>query len=93
MAIFRGKQRDELKGSLMNYIIHCNEEIDTDVLVDKINNSLPLKEQIKTSESFTSSVNILVTTGAGNTIQGVQNLDKSFLNIVINCKKKLEIVS
>ena len=29
----------------MNYIIHCNEEIDTDVLVDKINNSLPLKEQ------------------------------------------------
>ena len=48
----------------MNYIIHCNEEIDTDVLVDKINNSLPLKEQIKTSESFTSSVNILVTTGA-----------------------------
>ena len=54
----------------MNYIIHCNEEIDTDVLVDKINNSLPLKEQIKTSESFTSSVNILVTTGVRNTIQG-----------------------
>jgi len=83
MAIFRGKQRDELKGALMNYIIHCNEEIDTNVLVDKINNSLPNEQKIKTPDSFSSSVNILVTTGAGNTVQGGADIwTNHFLKLV-----------
>ena len=73
----------ELNGAFMTYILHCNDVIDTDVLVDKINNSLPLKEQIKTSDSFSSSVNILVTTGAGNTIQGGADIwVNHFLNLV-----------
>ena len=83
MAILKGKQRDELKGSLVNYLIHCNEVVDTNVLVEKINNSLPLKEQIKTSDSFSSNVNILVTTGAGNTIQGGADIwTNHFLKLV-----------
>jgi hypothetical protein len=70
MAILKDKEKKDLTSSLVNYLISADEYIDTDVLVSKINNTLPSEERFKNSSKFSSSMNVLVTTGAGNTIQG-----------------------
>ena len=71
MAILKNEEKDSIKTSLVNYLLHCNDEVDTDVLVNKINTSIPSDEQyfIKgySDNSFTK---VLVTTGCGNTIEG-----------------------
>jgi hypothetical protein len=70
MAILKDKDKDNIKSGIVNYLLHCNETVDTDVLVNKINSYLPFEERLKDPSMFTTSLNILVTTGAGNTIQG-----------------------
>ena len=70
MAILKGKEKDDIKSGIVNYLLQCNETVDTDVLVNKINSYLSFKDQLKDSSKFSSSMNIMITTGAGNTIQG-----------------------
>jgi hypothetical protein len=70
MAILKDKEKDDIKSSIVNYLLHCNKEVDTNILVNKINSYLPFEEKLKDPKSFSSSMNVLVTTGAGNTIQG-----------------------
>ena len=70
MAIIKGKEKDDIKSGIVNYLLQCNETVDTDVLVNKINSYLSFKDQLKDSSKFSSSMNIMITTGAGNTIQG-----------------------
>jgi len=71
MAILKNEEKDSIKTKLVNYLLHCNEEVDTDILVNKINTSLPSDKKyfIKgySDDSFTK---VLVTTGCGNTIEG-----------------------
>ena len=71
MAILKNEEKDSIKTSLVNYLLHCNDEVDTDVLVNKINTSIPSDERyfIKgySDDNFTK---VLVTTGCGNTIEG-----------------------
>ena len=45
MAILKNEEKDSIKTSLVNYLLHCNDEVDTDVLVNKINTSIPSDEQ------------------------------------------------
>ena len=70
MAILKGKEKDDIKSGIVNYLLHCNETVDTNILVNKINSYLPFEERLKDPSMFETSLNILVTTGAGNTIQG-----------------------
>ena len=83
MAILKDKEKKDLTSSLVNYLIGADEYIDTDVLVSKINNTLPSEERVKDSSKFSSSINVLVTTGAGNTIQGGADIwTNHFLNLI-----------
>ena len=40
MAILKGKEKDDIKSGIVNYLLQCNETVDTDVLVNKINSYL-----------------------------------------------------
>jgi hypothetical protein len=83
MSILKEKDKDDIKTNIVNYLLHCNETVDTDVLVNKINSYLPFEKRFKNPDSFSSSVNILVTTGAGNTIQGGADIwTNHFLKII-----------
>lgn len=63
MAILKDKEKDDIKSSIVNYLLHCNKEVDTNILVNKINSYLPFEEKLKDPKSFSSSMNVLVTTG------------------------------
>ena len=54
MAIFKNEERDAIKSSIINYLIHCNEEVDTDIIVDKINLFLQEEEKYRTTKNLGS---------------------------------------
>lgn len=65
------KDKKELTSALVNYLINSDDYIETDVLVSKINSSIPLEDRYKTSGLEKEvGTKIMVTTGCGNTIQG-----------------------
>ena len=71
MAIFKNEERDAIKSSILNYLIHCNEEVDTDIIVDKINLFLQEEEKYRTTKKLGKySTKVLVSTGFANTIEG-----------------------
>jgi len=71
MSILKNEEKDAIKSTLVNYLLHCNEEVDTDKLVNKINLYVDTKNQyFKSGKSPDSEINVLVTTGCGNTVEG-----------------------
>ena len=83
MAILKNKDKDDIKSGIVNYLLHCNETVDTNILVNKINSYLPFEERLKDPSMFETSLNILVTTGAGNTIQGGDDIwTNHFLKLI-----------
>ena len=83
MAILKDKDKDDIKSGIVNYLLHCNETVDTNILVNKINSYLPFEERLKDPSMFTTNLNILVTTGAGNTIQGGADIwTNHFLKVI-----------
>ncbi len=65
------KDKKQLTSALINYLINSDDYIETDVLVSKINSSIPLEDRYKTSNQDKEvGTKIMVTTGCGNTIQG-----------------------
>jgi len=71
MAILKNEEKDSIKSSLVNYLLHCNEEVDSDKLIHIINNFISSSEGYHTQGySPETSTKILVTTGCGNTIEG-----------------------
>ena len=47
MAILKDKDKDDIKSGIVNYLLHCNETVDTNILVNKINSYLPFEERLK----------------------------------------------
>ena len=71
MGIFKNEERDAIKSSIINYLIHCNEKVDTDIIVDKINLFLQEEEKYRTTKKLGKySTKVLVSTGFANTIEG-----------------------
>jgi len=71
MSILKNEEKDSIKSTLVNYLLHCNQEVDTDVLVNKINGFVPNEERYyQRGKNTENEINILLTTGAGNLIQG-----------------------
>ena len=71
MPILKNKDSKSIKTGLVNYLLHSNEIVDTDILIDIINNHIPSLEGYHTQGySPETSTKILVTTGCGNTIEG-----------------------
>jgi len=71
MSILKNEEKDSIKSTLVNYLLHCNEEVDTDILVNKINNFVTTELSYhQRGKNTKNQINILLTTGAGNLIQG-----------------------
>lgn len=72
MPILKNEEKDSIKSSVVNHLLHCNDEVDTDKLFTIINKYIPNDEEkwFKKGYSSKTSTKILVTTGCGNTIEG-----------------------
>jgi|14_taG_2_1085336.scaffolds.fasta_scaffold02048_2 hypothetical protein len=72
MSILKNEEKDSIKSSVVNHLLHCNDEVDTDKLFTIINKYIPNDEEkwFKKGYSSKTSTKILVTTGCGNTIEG-----------------------
>ena len=72
MPILKNEEKDSIKSSLLNHLLHCNDEVNTDKLVEIVNNFIfdNNEKYFKKGYSEKTSIKILVTTGCGNTIEG-----------------------
>ena len=65
------KEKKDLTSSLINYLINCDNYIDTDVIVSKVNSTLSFDDKLRNpSDGKKMGTKIMVTTGCGNTIEG-----------------------
>lgn len=71
MAILENEEKDAIKTSILNYLIHCNEKVDTDIIVNKVNLFLQNDKRYRKPKDVDKySTKLLISTGFANTIEG-----------------------